>query len=305
MRPPAPLPEELPDAFDIATATGLGVPPGRLRRADLASPYRGVRLRGARPPAHDFRAMCAAYAPRLKPWQFFSHETALGLLGVPLPEWPHRPAVHVAAHRPAREPRLRGVVGHRLQTREPAVLRTSSGMPVEHPVRAWRQCARIWRLDDLIAAADHIVSRHWGDARDLAREIETMGDAAGAPLRRALMMTRGGVRSARETRLRLRLVRAGLPEPDVAWVLRDRHGAFVAELDLSYPRYRVAVEYDGRVHAEDAAQFRRDADRWDRIRAEGFDLVRILNHHMQGDAAVAVAKVADALRRAGWHPGAA
>ncbi|WP_460774936.1 DUF559 domain-containing protein [Microbacterium sp. GXF7504] len=305
MRRPPPLPDDLPEAFDLATAAALGIPPGRLRRTDLDVPFRGVRVRGGPPPAADLRALCLAYAPRLKPWQFFSHETALGLLGVPLPEWPYRPGLHVAAHRPAREPRLRGVVGHRLQLREPAVLRDAAGLPVEHPVRAWRQCATVWRIDDLVAAADHIVSQRWADAHDLAHEVEVMGDAAGAPLRRALALARGGVRSPRETRLRLRLIRAALPEPAVGWLLRSPRGAFVAELDLAYPRYRVAVEYDGRVHAEDAAQFERDADRWDRIRAEGWELVRILNHHLRGDGAAAVAKVAGALRRAGWHPGAA
>ena len=50
-------------------------------------------------------------------------------------------------------------------------------------------------------------------------------------------------------------------------------------------------------------QFAKDADRWDRIRAEGWDHVRILNHHMAGGRAAAVRKVRDALLRAGWHPG--
>jgi very-short-patch-repair endonuclease len=64
----------------------------------------------------------------------------------------------------------------------------------------------------------------------------------------------------------------------------------------------VAVEYDGRVHAEDAVQFAKDADRWDRIRDQGWQHVRILNHHMRDSGEPAVRKVAEALIRAGWRP---
>ncbi|MCX6501688.1 MAG: hypothetical protein NT132_04655 [Microbacterium sp.] len=304
MRLPSSLPDDLPPTFAIADAAERGLPAGRLRRSDLEVPYPGVRRRlgGASP--SSVRDLCQIYAPRLKNWQFFSHETALVLIGAPSPEWPYLPSIHVSAHRPAREPRLTNVAGHRLQLREAATLVDAAGLPIEHPVRAWRQCGLLWQLDDLVAAADYLVSGETpcASAEDLAHEVAVMGDVRGAVLRRALSLVRPGVRSSRETRLRLVLGRAGLPEPQINWVLRTAEGGFVAELDLAYPRYRVGAEYDGRVHAEDPAQFAKDADRWDRIRAEGWDHVRVLNHHMRGGGAAAVAKVRDALQRGGWHP---
>jgi hypothetical protein len=302
----SPLPPELPARFGVSTAVALGVAPSRLTRGDLRRPFHGVRARGDLPDA-TLLASCLDYAPRLAAWQFFSHETALSLIGAPTPEWPYSPAVHVSAHRPAREPRTSGVVGHRLQLREPATLVLPNGLPVEHPVRAWRQAGTLWRLEDLVAAADFLVSdrgrRPIAAIGDLVAEVEALGDVRGGILRRALAQCRGGVRSPRETRLRLLLVRAGLPEPEINWTLRDHRGVAVAELDLAYPRWRVAPEYDGRVHAEDAEQFAKDADRWDLIRALGWDHVRVLNHHMRGDGRSAVAKVRDALMRAGWRPG--
>jgi very-short-patch-repair endonuclease len=78
---------------------------------------------------------------------------------------------------------------------------------------------------------------------------------------------------------------------------------FVAEIDLAFPRWMVAVEYDGRVHAEDERQFARDADRWTAIRAAGWDHVRVLNHHRREGGASAVALAREALIRAGWRPG--
>jgi very-short-patch-repair endonuclease len=64
-----------------------------------------------------------------------------------------------------------------------------------------------------------------------------------------------------ETRLRLLIVLAGLPEPKVNHKIRDEHGRVLVRLDLSYPELRLIVEYDGRQHAEDTDQWNRDLDR--------------------------------------------
>lgn len=298
-----PLPEHLGAVFSVSAAIAAGASPDALRRVALRAPHPGVRATGPRPLGDDLRARCRELAPRLRDWQFFSHETSLDLQGVPGPSWPYRTALHVSAHRPSREPRIAGVIGHRLQVREPSVARVS-GLPAEHPVRAWRQAGTIWPLDDLVAAADSLVSgaHPLATLDELWQEVAEMGDTRGGVLTRALALARVGPRSPRETRLRLLLVRAHLPEPELNWALRDAGGRFVAELDLAYPRWRVSPEYDGRVHAEDEQQFAKDADRWDRIRAQGWDHVRVLKHHVRGDGRAAVRKVADALLRAGWRP---
>ncbi|WP_128216423.1 hypothetical protein [Microbacterium enclense] len=289
--------------FSVRDAIAAGRSRFALRRVGVRTPYRGIRSSAGTPASDDLQARAAEYVPRLRIGQFFSHETALALLGAPLPPYPYVPGIHVSAHRPAREPRVPGIHGHRLQTRSPAVLSTSQGWPVEHPVRAWRQCGTLWRLDDLVAAADFLLTdaRPRIEADELATEIARMGDTRGGVLTRALGLSRYGPRSPSETRLRLLLIRHGLPEPEISWVLRDANGVFVAELDLAYPSWKVAAEYDGRVHAEDMRQFARDADRWDAIRECGWQHVRILFHHMRGDGAVAVGKVREALRCAGWR----
>lgn len=289
--------------FSVRDAVASGRSRFALRHVGMRMPYSGVRSTAPPAPPDDLRARVAEYAPRLREGQFFSHETALGLLGVPLPPFPRLPGIHVSAHRPRREPRIGGVRGHRLQTRDAATAHTPEGWPVEDPVRAWRQCATLWRIDDLVAAADFLLTelRPRVDADDLRAEIDRMGDSGGKALARALALSRHGPRSAAETRLRLLLVRNGLPEPEISWVLRDTEDRFVAELDLAYPRWKVGAEYDGRVHAEDMRQFARDADRWDAIRASGWEHVRILFHHMRSDGAPAIRKVREALERAGWR----
>ncbi|WP_283288180.1 hypothetical protein [Microbacterium sp. IEGM 1404] len=304
MKPPQPLPDGLPERFHVADARDRGVTPARLRASDLSAPFHGVRSRSL-DDARSILERCRAYVPRLAPGQFFSHETAFVLLGLSTPAWPYTPLVHVSTHRPAREPRTRGVVGHRLQTREPAIEEGPDGMPIENAVRAWRQCGRLWQLDDLVAGADALLAgRHPIATLDaLSEEIATMGDMRGGVLRRALSLARPGVRSPRETHLRLLLVRRGLPEPEVNADIFSSRGEFVAEIDLAFATWRVAVEYDGRVHAEDPRQFARDADRWAAIRAAGWDHVRILHHHLRDGGDPAFAMVRDALTRAGWRPG--
>ncbi len=317
-----PLPAALAGrAFHVSEARERGLTASRLRAGDLNAPTRGVRVTASafESDAGDSETVserqtrlraelidrAERFGPALTDEQFYSHGTGLALIGAPLPflaadEW----ELHVSARRPAGQPRRSGVVGHRLQQRDPMRWR-ARGLPVEHPARAWRQAGEDWNVDDLIAAADFLVCprNRLIALDDLRREVAEAGDIRGGLLARALADVRVGAETAEETRLRLLTTRAGLPEPELNHRLCDRSGRFLARLDLAYPRYRVAAEHDGRTHAFDEEQFAKDADRWDAIRAEGWQLVRVLSHHMRPDPRVAVARVAAALHDAGWRPG--
>src|SRR3546814_17829436 len=104
--PRRPLPASLGPVFHVRDAVAAGASPGGLRRVDLRTPYRGIRSSSVAPV--DLVERCLEYAPRLTPGQFFSHETALVLLGVPAPDLPYRPGAHVSSHRPASPPRTAG-----------------------------------------------------------------------------------------------------------------------------------------------------------------------------------------------------
>lgn len=304
MRHPTPLPPALRErAFSVREARAAGVTTGRLAARDLDAPFPGVRAPAA-PSARSLEERARQFAVRMPPWQFFSHSTALALVGVPLPSDPRSALLHVAAHRPRREPRVAGVVGHRLGEGEPEV-REVDGLRVEAPARAWRHAASWWSHDDLVVAGDALVGQTaLLTLDDLAAEVARGVGRGHARLTAALADVRVGAESPTETRLRLVLQQAGLPEPALNVDLRTPRGRFVARLDLAYLAWGVAVEYDGRQHAESPAQFERDADRWYAIRHEGWELVRILRHHLRGDGRAAVAMVRGALTRAGWSPGA-
>ncbi|GAA3759313.1 hypothetical protein GCM10022240_09900 [Microbacterium kribbense] len=319
----SPLPSPLDRGpFSIASASAAGVARSRLRANDLVIPTRGARALRSEPASipddetHSVRLerihaalleRAAQFAPVLAPTQFFSHETGLALLGAPMPftEADSR-ELHISARHPASKPRRAGVVGHRLRERAPSRWH-ARGLPIDDPARLWRQVGHFWELDDLIAAADFLVlpRRRLITIDALRREIERAGDVAGGILSRALAEVRIGAETHEETVLRLALVRAGLPEPELNVVLRAQDGRFVARLDLAYRRYRVAPEHDGRTHAFNEQQFAKDADRWDDIRAQGWNHVRILSHHLHPDAQPAIDKTTEALFAAGWRPGRA
>ncbi|MFC8501918.1 DUF559 domain-containing protein [Pedococcus sp. NPDC057267] len=79
-----------------------------------------------------------------------------------------------------------------------------------------------------------------------------------------------------ESRLRMLLVLAGLPEPVVNHIEYDDWGRWVRRYDLSYPELKLAVEYDGRQHAESQRQWERDVERREDLDVEGWRVVVVL-----------------------------
>ena len=118
--------------------------------------------------------------------------------------------------------------------------------------------------------------------------------------RLALEQARVGADSAPETRLRLALERAGLPEPELNHPTELGFGV-VREPDLGYREQRVAVEYEGEGHSE-PAQIVRDIEREEDYSRAGWHLVRISKRHMGNDARFAVSKVLAAMQERGWTP---
>jgi hypothetical protein len=103
-----------------------------------------------------------------------------------------------------------------------------------------------------------------------------------------------------ETRLRLLLVLAGLPEPEVGHAIVDGPGP-VAWPDLSYPAIRVAIEYDGGHHRESARQWSSDKVRGRLVRDLGWDLLEVTADDLARRPAAIIAWVHERLLRHG-HP---
>ena len=125
-------------------------------------------------------------------------------------------------------------------------------------------------LVDLVVLGDSLVK---ADRISPEQLVQAVADATGRGVklaRRAAGYVRKGVDSAMESRLRMLIVLAGLPEPDVNVIFRNADGSWLVRLDLYYVAYRLLVEYDGRQHADDTRQWHRDI-----IRRETLDSMNI------------------------------
>jgi very-short-patch-repair endonuclease len=71
-----------------------------------------------------------------------------------------------------------------------------------------------------------------------------------ARLRRVVDLAEPKAESAMETRLRMLLVLAGLPRPEVQVSIHDIHDRFLGRPDLLYSKQRLAIEYDGGNHRD-------------------------------------------------------
>lgn len=317
---PAPLVDR-PFSFDEGRRAGLGV--ARLRGPDLVAPHRGVRRLDVTHPDDDGRRHDLADRARsllpvmLDDWRF-SHATALGLWGLPVP-WrvlDGREPLHVTST-DGRGPRRAGVTTHRRTVPRPvadgeAPSRSSGeagparstvpsvsawrvgGLPVDDPVAAWVRSGSLLTLDDLVRVGDALAGRWspYDEARQhpvahLERAVRRARGRRGVVrVRQALELVRPGVESPKETELRLLLTRAGLPEPEVNVATHDESGLYLGKPDLRYAWCKLAIEYEGDEHRRDPRRFRRDILRRERFADAGWRTVRTTDDDLRGPRAV-------------------
>jgi very-short-patch-repair endonuclease len=114
----------------------------------------------------------------------------------------------------------------------------------------------------------------------------------------ALALVDPGAESPQETRLRLLLVRGGLPSPETQIRFRTRSGRHI-RVDMGWREWKVAVEYDGVQHWADADQHSWDIDRIAILESMGWVVVRV-SAEMFSRPSVILQRVMDKLRQAGW-----
>ncbi|MFP5311996.1 MAG: endonuclease domain-containing protein [Actinomycetes bacterium] len=310
MKVPSQLPLPLAAVpFTFQEAVNAGVSRGRLRHRGLQRPSRGVRV----PETGEFVSL----APRIRPYTLVtefaaaSHASAFVLWQFPgfLPGR-DEPFLHISRPDAFAIMRRPGVKGHRGQFFADEIV-VKDGLLVTSRVRTWLDCSRKMSIAELTVVADHLLRTPRPDFEGRTvpyasrADLEEMLDRhKGTPgirkARLALDLARVGSDSAPETRLRLALEDAGLPEPLLNVPTKLAAGV-VRQPDLSYPELKVAVEYDGEGHSE-PGQIVRDIAREEDFERAGWLLARISKHHMEDDAKRAVAKVKRMLLSRGWSP---
>lgn len=261
-------------------------------------PYRGIR---ADVLADDLRARALLFAPRLGPGAFYSHATAAGLWGAPLPAWATRdPRLHVSYPAGHRAPDARETQGHELQvgSSDTVIL---DGIPIASPARTVRDLATILQVPDLVAVIDAMLRAGVVDRAALDRMAAVRRFRWRRRVLAAVELADPAAETRPESLLRVAYAFAGLPPTLANDDIRDAHGRFVARPDLRFRGFPVLSEYDGDGHRTDTRQWRRDVERYAALEDLGFEIVRVTADDIPHfERAIAHARTR--LLRHGWRP---
>lgn len=254
-----------PTAIDLSgpflRTTGLecGITQHTLDGPAYVSLFRSVRLRAAIQMTPLVRARAALLVS--PEGAVISHHTAAQLWGGVVPDQPH---THITVLTAGSRPQRDGLRAHACR-RRPRTVRIH-GVEATTPEQTFVDLAGVVELVDLVVLGDSLVGARRTTPEALLCAARSARGRGSRRARAAAALVRADVESPMESRARLLIVLAGLPEPQVNVTVRRDGRTY--RLDLSYPRHRLAIEYDGRHHAESEAQWagditrREDFDRW-------------------------------------------
>lgn len=159
------------------------------------------------------------------------------------------------------------------------------GFAMVRPERLFLELAASLSRIDLIVAGDQLLHSGLTDQASIAEYLRSCFRRRGVRrARHALPHLEERTDSPPETRLRMLIVDAGLPRPAANHdVFDELTGRWLARPDLSYPKLKIAIQYEGRHHQEDREQYVYDTERDARIELEGWIVIRVpaetLTHH--------------------------
>ena len=281
---------------------------------ELAYTWRQARARGAtrrqilqdgEPVAHglyvsraipaSLRAPCHAWTGVLPGDAAFGLETAGALLGAPVTP---PPSVQAVVSPRSVLPQRNGLNVHVRQLGEHDVI-DHRGLRLTSPAQTFLDLAARQPEAELVAIGDALMRAGHLQSAALDERLQRAAGVRGVVRARACAgLLDPGAASRPESLLRFWLIADGLPRPEVQIPIFDRWGREVAHADLGYSEWKVALEYEGRQHAE-RVQFGRDVDRHSLMAADGWLVLRFAGRHLSGPTAV-VHRTRRALTSRGW-----
>jgi hypothetical protein len=145
-------------------------------------------------------------------------------------------------------------------------IQTVNGVVVTTPARTALDIACHYPFDPAVAAIDALARAtklEVAHVEALAKRYRGRRGIRGAL--EVLDLVDPGAESPQETRVRLLLVRAGLPRPETQLPVYDEFGQLVAELDMGWRDVMVGVDYEGKHHWKTPRQIRRDIRRHEAV----------------------------------------
>jgi len=158
------------------------------------------------------------------------------------------------------------IIAHRLQLGEQDIV-LKDGLWLTSLARTWRDLAGLLSLPDLVAAGDSALR----SGATLAQFNDVMARTAGGRgarrARAALGLLDARSRSRPESHMRVAVRLAGIEDLLVNQAVYRDEGGWLAEPDLAVPEAKLALEYQGKDHAE-VKRMRKDLTRAADLRGE-------------------------------------
>lgn len=290
---------EIPDSlctapFTRADVLAAGLTPDQLRSGAWRRLLHDVYASASLPDGVEMRAAAAALVlPRG------------AVIGYTAAAWLHGADVRSSPPAP-----IEIIVGRGDQMRRAGIRASSAllapddivrvgGVPVTSPTRTAFDLARRPRTVEAVVGVDAMLNRGGCSLTELLAYVgghRAWRGVVGA--RNVLTHVDAGSQSPMETRMRMALVRSGLPRPhtQVPICAGGRPFAFI---DLGYETWRVGADYDGEPHRD---RWRYDLARQERIRDQAWWHRRFTALDLSSGWGPVVRDVGRALVAAGWRP---
>ena len=192
----------------------------------------------------------------------FSLYTALELCGVELPRHSTLPQkdFYVTVRSKGTRSSLDNV-DYRIWNAKFSSIAFSNGVTCMHPMDAWIQFAQYLNLTELVVLAEALIRRYGYAIEQFTQRLTAFHRVIGRARCEAALKLVKPSDSVQETRTRLALMLFGLPIPQTQYGITDSENGYTYTVDMAYPQYKVAIEYDGDHHRTSKAQWRRDQEK--------------------------------------------
>lgn len=251
---------------------GRRVMPDGVTEWDLRSPrYRRLfsRVYVHASAAITQQLLAAAALLAAPPQSVVSHQSAARLWGGIVPD---DGLVHITCV--GRRIEVKGIRAHRVRPGQQWT--RFRDLPLTSAVCTFLDLSDVLGLVDLVVLGDSLVRAKRVTPEGLVTAANGFTGRSRRLARRAASLVRSDVDSAMESRLRMLIVLAGLPEPVINHKIYWSDGRVRWRFDLSYPEFRIIVEYDGLQHREDPDQWSTDISRRDWMDAKRWRIVVVI-----------------------------
>lgn len=216
---------------------------GALNRSEVTPLRRGVYLRADERQRDPELVAVAAVGERLTTPHAVSHASAARVIGLWTPIWDG--VVHVSQEvRPSGQASKDASLRRHHRHLAPEVLRTGHGLVLTSVEQTAVDCALSMAMPQALPIVDSALLIG-ADREEMVRILDALAGRRGVSGARATVLTgTAQIGSPAESRVRARIVMAGMPEPETLIPVETELGGF--ELDIGWRERRVAIEVHGR-----------------------------------------------------------